>query len=286
MCSTTWFNFFNPKAGLSYTKNSHKIFASVAVSNREPVRNNYTDNGSYPLPKSEHLTDAEAGYCYTSTDFQAGVDLYCMKYRNQLVQTGQVSNIGEALTTNAKKSYRAGAEFSVTYRISDWLSVSGNAALSMNKIKDFDEYVDDWDNAQTGTRIFHYGNTDMPFSPNVIVNGFADFTFGPVSLMWHTGFVSRQYLDNTHCAQRSLPSYTVSSLNAQYSFVPHHSKLLKLIVAGIDVDNIFNSHYAANGWVYSAICESEGFSNGNRYYEIGFMPGAGIMFMGHISLNF
>ncbi|MCQ2059347.1 MAG: TonB-dependent receptor plug domain-containing protein [Bacteroidaceae bacterium] len=281
-----WFNFFNPKAGFSYTENSQKFFASVAISNREPVRNNYTDNGSYPLPKSEHLTDVEAGYCYTSPAFQAGVDLYYMKYRNQLVQTGQVSNIGEALTTNAKKSYRAGAEFSATFRISDWLSVSGNAALSLNKIKDFDEYVDDWDNTQTGTRIFHYDNTDMPFSPSVVVNGFADFTFGPVSLMWHTGFVGSQYLDNTHCAQRSLPSYTVSSLNAQYTFIPQHSRLCKMIVAGFDIDNIFNAHYAANGWVYSAICESEGYSNNNRYYEIGFMPGAGIMFMGHVSLNF
>lgn len=281
-----WYHFFNPKAGISFNRTFHKAYFSVAISNREPVRNNFTDNGSYPLPKSEHLTDIETGYNYAAENIQAGINLYYMKYRNQLVQTGEISNIGEALTTNAKESYRAGTELSVWWKIANWISLSGNAALSINRILDFDQVVEDWDNSETGTQIFHYSNTDMSYSPSIILNGFADFSFGPVKIAWHTGFVGRQYLDNTSCVERSLPAYTFTDINAGITFIPKKVRGLKMITVGLDINNLFNARYAANGWVYSAVCNSAGHGNNNRYYQIGYMPAAGTTFMGHLTLDF
>lgn len=281
-----WYHFFNPKAGFSYINNCHKAYLSVAASNREPVRNNFTDNGSHPLPESEHLTDIEAGYDFSKERIQTGANLYYMKYRNQLVQTGEISNIGEALTTNVKDSYRAGIELTAMYRISNWISLSGNAAFSINRISDFDQVVEDWDNSETGYQTVRYSNTDLPYSPGVILNGFADLTFGPVCVSWHTGYVGRQYLDNTSCIERSLPAYTFSNLEAYITVVPKKQSAIKVINAGFDVNNVFNSHYAANGWVYSAICNSAGHGNSNRYYQIGFMPASGITIMGHLTLDF
>lgn len=103
------YNFFNPKAGIA-NKDGHKAYASVAYSNREPERNNFTDNFNYPFPKEEKLLDVEFGYQYQGDNWHAGANFYYMDYDNQLAQTGQLSDIGEALTTNIKDSYRMGVE--------------------------------------------------------------------------------------------------------------------------------------------------------------------------------
>ena len=103
-------------------------------------------------------------------------------------------------------------------------------------------------------------------------------------MTWHTNFVSRQYLDNTENDDRSLPCYSVS--NAVLSYTLHPKKILKEAVIGLNFNNIFNRRYAANGWVYSAICDSYGHPNDNRYYQIGFIPMAGFNIMGNVTLRF
>ncbi len=203
----THYDFFNPKAGISYTRNGHKAYVSFAVSNREPERNNYTDNGKYPAPKHETLYDTEAGYQYAASNWHVGVNLYSMNYRNQLVQTGEQSDIGEGLTANIKDSYRIGAEITAGWSPLSWLSLEGNAALSKNRIKDFDEYVEDWD-AEDGIRKVHYSNSTLSYSPAAILNGFIDARYRGFSATWHTNFVSRQYVDNSSSYQSSLPCYS------------------------------------------------------------------------------
>jgi len=124
--------FVNPKAGISYDANGHKVYASIAYANREPERNNFTDNIGYGNPSPERLLDIEWGYQYQGENWFAGVNFYYMKYVNQFVMTGEKSDIGEALTRNIKDSYRLGAELSAGWSPLSWLSVEGNAALSRN----------------------------------------------------------------------------------------------------------------------------------------------------------
>ena len=290
------YNFLNPKAGLSYTVGSNRLYASVAVSHREPERNNFTDNGNYPAPKAERLTDIEGGYQFSGKTFRAGVNLYYMDYTDQFVQTGEQSDIGEKLTTNIKDSYRAGAELQAALDITEWLTVEGNAALSINKIKDFDEYVENWDDWEGNTDangnaydgdgfdIIHYDNSTLAFSPSAILNGFVTVHHKGWQAVWHTNYVSRQYLDNTENTDRSLPSYCVSAVNLSYTLKP--KAVVKEAIFGLNFNNLFNAHYAANGWVYSANYESGGHPNDNRYYQIGFIPMAGFTMMGSVTVRF
>jgi len=275
------YDFMNPKAGLSWSLDGHHAYGSVAMSHREPERNNFTDNGSYPAPSAEQLLDYELGYTYNGNIWRAGVNLYYMDYKDQFVQTGAQSDIGENLTTNIKDSYRMGIELQAGIDPTSWLTIEGNAALSKNKLKDFDEVAEDWDN---GSQTIHYDNATLAFSPSTILNGFVNLHHKGAQLTWHTNFVSRQYLDNTENADRALPCYSVSNATLSYTLKP--KKVLREAIFGLNFNNIFSRRYAASGWVYSAIYESGGHPNDNRYYQIGFIPMAGFTMMGNVTLKF
>ena len=278
------YHFFNPKGGLSWNLDNHHAYASVALSHREPERNNFTDNGSYRFPKPEQLLDYELGYNYNGNIWQAGANLYYMDYTDQFVQTGAVSDIGEALTTNIKDSYRMGVELQAGVNATRWLTLEANATLSQNKIKDFDEVVEDWDNWDTGTQTIHYDNSTLAFSPSAILNGFITFHHKGFEATWHSNYISRMFLDNTENLGRSLPGYSTSNLSLGYSFKP--KKVVKEALVRVNLNNVFNKHYAASGWVYSAICDSYGHPNDNRYYQIGYIPMAGFNVMGNLTLRF
>ena len=276
----TW-DFLNPKAGLNFSHGAHRAYASVAVSHREPERNNFTDNGKYPAPRAERVYDIEAGYQVAGARARAGINLYYMHYRDQLVQTGELSDIGEALTTNIPDSYRTGIELTAGVDPTSWLTLEANAALSRNRLLDFDEYVEDWDN---GTTVIHYDDAALAYSPSAILNGFINLHYKGFRAAWHTGFVSRMYLDNTENIDRSLPAYSLSNLSLGYTL--HLRGFLKEIDFGVEGNNLFNAHVAQSGWVYSAIYESGGHPNDHRYYQIGFIPVAGLTVLGHVALRF
>ena len=277
------YNFLNPKLGLSWSNGPHHAYASVAMSHREPERNNFTDNYKYPFPKAESLIDYEAGYSFSTRSFRAGANVYYMDYTNQFVQTGELSEIGEALTTNIKDSYRMGVELTAAWDVLPVLSIEGNAALSQNKLKDFTEMASvDWDDS---FRPIHYDDATLAFSPQAILNGFVDFHWRGLKATWHTGYVSRQYLDNTENEDRSLPAYSASDV--QLSYTLRLPKLcIREAIVGLNVGNVFDKHYATSGWVYSSILDDYGHGNDNRYYQIGFIPMAGRTVMGSLTLRF
>ena len=290
------YNFINPKAGLSWHQDGHKAYASFAMSNREPERNNFTDNGAYPAPDAERLFDTEVGYSYTGEGWTVGADLYWMNYKDQFVQTGAVSDIGEALTTNIDKSYRLGIELTAAWNITPWLTIEGNAALSQNKIKDFTEVVENWDDWEGNTDAngnaydgdgydqYTYDNSTLAFSPAAILNGFLTFHKAGFQATWHTNYVGKQYIDNTECDDRSLPAFSTSNLSLSYDL--KLDGVVKDLIFGFNANNLFDKHYAASAWVYSAIAESYGHGNDNRYTEIGYIPQAGFTCMGSLTVKF
>lgn len=299
------YNFINAKAGLTWIKGGHKLHALAATAGREPERNNFTDNGTYPAPNPEYMIDYEAGYSYSGSIWNAGLNLYYMDYKDQFVQTGAVSDIGEALTTNIKSSYRTGIELTAAVQPLKWLSLEGNAALSENCLNDFDEVIEDWrdkyapddpsmdqykqdyhidGNGDKLRTIPHKGKTALAFSPSVILNGFVNLNFGNFKATWHTGYVSRQYLDNSQNTDRSLPAYSLSDLSFSYT-VPM-KKVFKSIVIGADLNNVLNARVATSGWVYSAVDEKDGFTPNSRYYQIGFIPTAPFSALAHLTLKF
>jgi len=272
------FNFFNPKFGVFYEPASNQeMYLSVAKANREPNRTAYVDIAAYQeAPVYETLYDWEMGYNYSSAVFTGGVNLYYMDYKDQLVQTGEINDVGAPIMVNVDESYRAGIEIQAGLVITRNLQWQGNATFSRNKIKDFTEFVDNWDTWEQET--FDLGTTDIAFSPDVIAN--SQFSFEPAAnlfLSLNSSYVGKQYIDNTSSDKRSLDPYFFNNLKVDYSF---SGKVFDEIKLHLMVNNLFNEKYESNAWVYSYILGSE------RYEMDGYFPQAGTHFMVGMNFNF
>lgn len=279
-------DFFNPKAGLNFHTGHHNAFASFAVANREPSRDNFTEVGPEERASRsihhETLYDYEAGYAFTHPRFQAGVNLYYMDYNNQLILTGKISEIGEALTTNIKDSYRMGVELTAGAVVADWLRWSGNLTLSRNKIRHFTEnlpnYDANWELIANQPSVDRYlGTTDIAFSPAVIAGSLFDFDWRGFSAGLYSRYVGRQYMDNTSARERSIDPYFVTDLTVGYAFRPSFLKEVRLDVS---VNNLFNEHYETNGTTYSSLVAGE------RSTESTYFTQAGTNAMARVTIKF
>ena len=269
------FDFFNPKAGINFHNNGHNAFVSFSVANREPNRDNFTEAGPEERPTHETLYDYEAGYSFGNDRFRFGANLYFMDYNNQLILTGKISEIGEALTSNIKDSYRMGIELTGGVQITSWLNWSANVTLSQNKIKHFVEYVDNWDTG--GQEINDLGTTNIAFSPNLIANSMFDFVYKGFIASFNSQIVGRQYIDNSSSKDRSIDPYFINSLRIGYAFQP---KFMKEITLDVTINNLFNEKYETNAWVYSYI------ENGTRKKDDGYFTQAGTNAMARITFKF
>jgi len=255
------FNFFNPKAGLSYSLSSNDIlYGSYAVANREPNRSDYL--GSDIKPKSEHLENLEAGWRRRSERYAFELNYYLMNYRNQLVLTGKLDNVGNPIRENIGKSYRSGIELSGTVKLADKLTWNANATYSVNKNVD---YVSD------PTNVNETKNTSIVLSPDWIAGSQLTYrVFRNFDATLLTKYVGRQYLDNTQTETLILEDYFINDFRFNYSFFPKGMKALDLSVL---VNNIFDVKYSSNGATYG---------DGVGYY----FPQAGTNVMGMITMKF
>ena len=279
------FHFFNPKAGIFYDINKkNKAYLSVAIAHREPNRNNYTEADSHEIPKPERLTDYELGYKFDNAIFSAGANLYYMQYKDQLVLTGKVNEIGEPLTSNVPDSYRAGVEIVLGAKIASWLRWNGNITLSDNKIKNYTEYVklydENWE--WIGQVENALKNTAISFSPNVIANSLFSVHYKEFRTLLQSSYVGKQYLDNTGNDSRSIHSYFVSNLIFAYTFKPLG---LKELSVNVQLNNLFNRKYETNGLVYSSYQQIDG-QTGLRNTEIAYFPQAGTNLMVNVCVRF
>lgn len=253
----TVFNFFNPKVGLSYRVKKHRAYASFAMANREPNREDYTNAIKGQFPKPEQLYDVEIGYEFAMSWLQIGLNLYYMHYRNQLVLTGELNDVGAYMRTNVPNSYRMGAELQAFMRPAKWISIMGNFTLSRNKITQWTEYVDNWDTWAQET--VEHKNTDIAFSPSMI--GASEITFYPLNIeysdkkkwgcqleiAWLRKMVGKQYMDNTQSNERALAMYWLHDFRLTCRF---QHKILSEIELSFWLKNAFNARYSSNAWVY------------------------------------
>lgn len=270
------YHFLNPKAGLFYSITSaQNIFISFAQAHREPNRDNFVDTPpGNPLPQHEKLNDLEAGWNIKGRGFSAGICLYLMSYRDQLVHTGQINDVGAPVMTNVGKSYRNGIEWQGALRVSKNLKWDANLSVSRNKIRNFTEYVDDWD---TGIQRSSYlGTTDLAFSPSVSGNSQIEWTPGRLSFILASMITGRQFVDNTSSSGRDLDAYFISNFKAAYTF---SKTLVGEIKVHIHVNNLFNTRYESNAWVYSY------YLGGTRYKSDGYFPQAGTHMMAGIEIT-
>lgn len=267
----TW-DFFNPKAGLSYTKNNYQVYASYSQGKKEPNRGDF-EAGANQQPNHEKLHDLELGVEKKTSEYNWGATLYYMQYKDQLVLTGKINDVGAYTRTNVPNSYRMGVELQGGIRFTDWLNAVGNITFSENKIKDFTEYYDDYDNG--GQKEIRHGNTDIALSPSVIASGVLNvIPCTNVEISLPAKYVGRQYLDNTSNKKRSLDPYYVQDARISYTL---RKKLFKESTFIVQVNNVFNKKYEPTGYTYSS------FYGGAVITENFYYPMAGRNFM--VGLN-
>lgn len=270
-------SFFNPKFGFSYEFNRmNNLYASIAVANKEPNRDDYINSSTANRPFSENLLDIETGYRFSTSNLTAGINAYAMLYKDQLVLTGKVNDVGEYIRQNVKVSSRYGIELDGRVQISNTLAWGLTASLSDNKISDFTEYADDYDNG--GQIVTNYKNTDLAFSPKF--TGSSELSFQALrktEIAILSKYVGEQYLDNTSNSQRRLEAFFVNDLRLRYNT---SFKGLKNIGLTLLVNNVFSELYEANGYTFSYMYGGN-YTTENYYY-----PQATRNFLLSLSLKF
>jgi iron complex outermembrane recepter protein len=268
------FNFFNPKAGVTYEMNkSNSVYFSYARANREPNRTDY-ENGS---PKPERLNDFELGWRYLSDKIRFNANTYYMGYKDQLVLTGELDDVGAPIRANSGDSYRLGLELDATFQFSEKWVLQPNVTLSQNKNKDF--YF-----TRDGV-LQNLGNTYIAYSPEIVAGnrlGFMPIKGFQISLL--SKFVGEQYMGNIDSEGSKLDSYFVNDLNVSYELNP--KSIFKSILVSALVNNIFDLEYVSNGYFYTY---DDDYSNPPAITTIegaGYYPQAGINFLIGLSLKF
>jgi iron complex outermembrane recepter protein len=274
------FNFFNPKAGIWYDfSDRHHAWLSFGIANREPSRNNYQDADPGKIPAFETLHDYEAGYSFHNRWLRAVLNLYYMHYRDQLVLTGEINSVGEAVMVNVPQSYRAGIEVTAGITILKSLTWDVNVAISRNKILDFTSYTDNYDISWNylGQVTSFLGTTNLSFSPPVNIGSTIRYMpLKGLTFSFYSKYIGRQYIDNTSTTSRSLDPWFVNNLGAEYALEPG---FFKEVVFQVMVGNIFSARYISNGWVYPYILDGE------EYEMTGWFPQSPVTFMAGITLR-
>lgn len=267
------FRFFNPKIGATYQiSKNQSIYGYFGVANKEPRRDDY-ENGSI---KPENLQDYEFGWKYAQKKIKINVNTFYMRYKNQLVMTGALNDVGSPIFTNSGRSYRLGIELESQIQMSKNIVVIPNVTLSQNRNQDF--YF------QRNGVLQNLGNTTIAFSPNLVIGNV--LTYMPnkamqISLL--SKYVSEQYMGNIEAEKSILPDYFVNDLNMNYEWKINRG--IKSIVFSALINNIFDRTYESNGYFYTYDDTWSGPST-QTIEGAGFFPQAGINFIAGMTLKF
>ncbi len=268
------FNFFNPKAGVVYDLNqNNNFYFSFAVANREPNRNDY-ESGS---PKPERLNDLELGWRYVSPSVQVSTNVYYMNYKDQLVLTGELNDVGAPLRENVGDSYRLGLELDANIRFNDKFQWSPNVAFSTNKNKNF---VFQRDGA-----IQNLGDTNIAFSPNIIVGNSITYSpFKTLQISALSKYVGKQYMGNIDSNNSVLDAYSQTDINIKYEITPR-SFVKSIVLSGL-INNIFDAKYVSNGYFFTSDDDSSNHGTITTVETVGYYPQAGANFLLGATIGF
>jgi iron complex outermembrane receptor protein len=272
-------NFFNPKAGVSFNDKKWSGYFSYALGNKEPNRDDF-EAGIAQRPKREQLHDLELNITNkeVTKSLLLGVTFYYMYYLDQLVLTGKINDVGAYTRTNIDRSFRAGAEFDASWRYKKG-SIRYTGAFSTNKLVDFTEYIDNYDDPNYEQIAIPHGNTTIAFAPSIVQHLSATYQpFKNAELEWMTKHVGKQYLDNSQNDTRSLDPFINNDFRISYRFAA--KKIWKEARIMLQLNNVFNSAYEPNGYTFSY--QSSNLLNTENYYY----PMAGRHWMMALNIRF
>ncbi len=235
-----YYNFFNPKAGITYKLNpTNSLYFSYARANREPSRSDFEGN---PNIKPEQLNDFELGWRHNTKAFRINANVYYMAYNEQLVLSGAIDNTGAPIRTNSGKSYRLGLEVETAIQVSNKFAIQPNLTISSNKNERTISSIDG--------NLVDLGKTNISFSPELVAaNAFVFQPINKLQLSFLSKYVGEQYMGNTDSKVSKLKSYFVNDFNITYEIKPN-SIFKSILLSGL-VNNIFVEKYVSNGYYYT-----------------------------------
>jgi iron complex outermembrane recepter protein len=275
------YNFFNPKVGFTYELASNdQLYASYCIGNREPIRDDFVQALAGQQPKHETLRDLEAGWRIKRAAFALNINYYYMDYKNQLVLTGKLNDVGASIRTNVPNSYRQGIEIDGGIRLAPKFTWNANVTFSQNKIQQFTEVLYDYGVNYDQNNVINkvHKNTDISFSPNVIAG--SSFSYSPIlpfQVTLLTKYVGRQFLDNTSDANRQINAYFTNDVRMSYTWKP---AVMREISISLLLNNIMNIKYSSNGYTYGY------FGGGSEIRQNYYYPQAGRNFLAMLIFRF
>ncbi|MHA7056610.1 TonB-dependent receptor [Aquimarina sp. M1] len=270
------YDFFNPKLGTTYQINaSNQLYASYARANREPRRSDF-ENG---INTAEKLNDIELGWRFNKKRTVVNANVYYMWYKDQLVLTGALDDVGAPIRATSGESFRLGIEIDADITITDKFIVRPNVAISANKNKDFFATVDG--------ALTNLGSTNISYSPNIVAGNI--FVYQPqknLQLSFLSKFVGEQHLSNLDNDNLKLDSFFVNDLNIVYE-IKGISVFKSIVFTGL-INNIFDIDYESNGYSFSLgdVADNQSPTGLRTEYFTGFYPQAGINFLIGATLKF
>ena len=253
----------------------NRLFASFGIASKEPTRDEYVESSAASRPDPETLYNVETGYRGDFGRFFVGAYGYAMLYEDQLVVTGQINDVGGVVRENVPNSSRLGIELEGGVSITSNFSWAANATFSKNKIENYTEFIDDYDNGGQIER--NFSDTDIALSPSIIANSILGFSENGMTTELTTKYVSKQYLDNTQNDARSIDPYLVNDLRISYAFT--NLSFAKGITANLMINNLLDEKYETNGYTFGYVFGGE--QRFNYYY-----PQAGRNFLLQVKWEF
>ena len=265
--------FFNPKAGVVYKPNAaHQFYASYAKAHKEPNRTDY-ENGN-PVP--EELNDFELGWRWKTKAGYVNANLYYMGYKNQLVLTGAIDNVGAPIRENAGDSYRRGIELDASWAFAPNLSWQANLSWSKNRNKD--KYF------QRDGALQALGDTHLSYSPSLIASDQLTYARDSWSISLVSKFVGEQYMGNIDAELSKLESYSVQDILFQ-AVILNKPNAPQLDV-NVHIYNILDEVYTSNGYFYTYDDDWSSPTAVTTIEGVGYYPQAGRHVLAGLTLRF
>jgi len=265
--------FLSPRAGITYlpTENSD-VHLSFAVASREPADVSIYDAEEItafpnlaiedydvtpggdtvysfgdPLVDPERVYNFELGGNIRSDRYRAGLNLFWMEFKNEIIPEGDLDDDGQPRLGNADRSMHAGIEFDGSFVPHRYLTVSGNISYNYNRLKDYTIYKDtDWDGVADDT--VDYSDNTTPLFPEYIGNLMFDFKKAPFRLTYRLRAVGKQYTENGQIDDLAIGDYMVSAISGSISLGKFAG--LGRLTLSARVDNLFNAKYELSGYAY------------------------------------
>lgn len=288
-------HFFNPKFGAEKKIDQMTAYYSLGVAHREPNRDDYVQSTPFSRPVAERLIDQELGARFSSSNLTMSLNFFWMDYKDQLVLTGAINDVGEYNRVNVPESYRRGAEYSINWKWNPRISLEGNFAWNRSRIKFLAESIDNWD---TGEQVIReHQKVPIAFSPEIISSAAIDLTLLKRSdfdfkIRADHRFVGKQYLDNTGDNRSALDGYQQTDLSAHLDWFPRN---FERVTFKCQIINLFDRSVISNGWVYRYISAGYDATSddphatriaNDTYTLSGYYPQAGIHVLAGISVSF